>query len=183
MSAAVSLANDGTLVVHYAVGALQALEYGMRVCVDPAMRRHSRSLAMLCAQWRSSAANPVWVPAQEAALLEQFAVITTMRAIEANDQDSPAVLGGHLGFGDLRRRDVMTDMLYEPRADAGFPPGRVCAVSRTRRLVLDQTLPVSETGACQFNQRSLAREIRMNHRLPFLDELCDRPIISVLLRP
>lgn len=78
------------------------------------MRRQYLSLAMLCAQWRYSAANPIWVPAQEAKLLEQFAVIDAMHSVSANDQDFPAVFGAYVGFGDLRRRDAMADMLHEP---------------------------------------------------------------------
>jgi hypothetical protein len=136
----VSLADDGTLVVHDAVGALQALEYGMRVCVDPAMRRQYLSLAMLLAQWRSASATPIWVPAQEAALLEQFAVVTAMRAIEANDQDFPAVLGAYLGFGDLRRRDAMSDVLYEPRVKSFVKLLRSPVPARRLRYAVERRL-------------------------------------------
>jgi hypothetical protein len=38
-----------------------------------------------------------------------------------------------------------------------FHQAHVCAVSRTRRLVLDQTLDVSETGARQLNQALFCR--------------------------
>lgn len=145
--------TGGSLHVHDAVGTLHVLEHGMRVSTNPAVRRHILTTASAITQWRYGAADPLLVQPNEVALLEQFTMATAMRAIEANDHDFVALLGAYLGFGDLRRRDAMAAMLYEPLMKPFLKLLRSPQPARRLRCAVQRELRNLERVDCEVDER------------------------------